>query len=288
MATEPDVTAVLLLSCPDRRGIVAAVANFILEHNGNVVHADQHVDLAPDGSPVFFQRVEFELAGFDVAREDIRTSFVPVAERFGMQTEVRFSDERIPTAIMVSRQPHCLADLLMRWSAGELDCDLRVVVANHPDHAPLCAGLGVPYVCHPVTDNGDQEAAVLATLAEHGAELVVLARYMRILSPRAIAAYPNRIINIHHSFLPAFAGANPYRQAHDRGVKLIGATAHYATDDLDEGPIIDQETVRVSHRDDVAHLTRAGRDLETIVLARAVRAHLEHRILVYGRKTIVF
>jgi formyltetrahydrofolate deformylase len=288
MATEPDVTAVLLLSCPDRRGIVAAVANFILEHNGNVVHADQHVDLAPDGNPVFFQRVEFELAGFDVAREDIRTSFVPVAERFGMQTEVRFSDERIPTAIMVSRQPHCLADLLMRWSAGELDCDLRVVVANHPDHAPLCAGLGVPYVCHPVTDNGDQEAAVLATLAEHGAELVVLARYMRILSPRAIAAYPNRIINIHHSFLPAFAGANPYRQAHDRGVKLIGATAHYATDDLDEGPIIDQETVRVSHRDDVAHLTRAGRDLETIVLARAVRAHLEHRILVYGRKTIVF
>jgi formyltetrahydrofolate deformylase len=288
MATEPDVTAVLLLSCPDQRGIVAAVANFILEHNGNVVHADQHVDLAPDGNPVFFQRVEFELAGFDVAREDIRTSFVPVAERFGMQTEVRFSDERIPTAIMVSRQPHCLADLLMRWSAGELDCDLRVVVANHPDHAPLCAGLGVPYVCHPVTDNGDQEAAVLATLAEHGAELVVLARYMRILSPRAIAAYPNRIINIHHSFLPAFAGANPYRQAHDRGVKLIGATAHYATDDLDEGPIIDQETVRVSHRDDVAHLTRAGRDLETIVLARAVRAHLEHRILVYGRKTIVF
>jgi formyltetrahydrofolate deformylase len=288
MATEPDVTAVLLLSCPDRRGIVAAVANFILEHNGNVVHADQHVDLAPDGNPVFFQRVEFELAGFDVAREDIRTSFVPVAERFGMQTEVRFSDERIPTAIMVSRQPHCLADLLMRWSAGELGCDLRVVVANHPDHAPLCVGLGVPYVCHPVTDNGDQEAAVLATLAEHGAELVVLARYMRILSPRAIAAYPNRIINIHHSFLPAFAGANPYRQAHDRGVKLIGATAHYATDDLDEGPIIDQETVRVSHRDDVAHLTRAGRDLETIVLARAVRAHLEHRILVYGRKTIVF
>jgi formyltetrahydrofolate deformylase len=288
MATEPDVTAVLLLSCPDQRGIVAAVANFILEHNGNVVHADQHVDLAADGSPVFFQRVEFELAGFDVARDDIRTAFAPVAERFEMQTEVRFSDERIPTAIMVSRQPHCLADLLMRWSAGELDCDLRVVVANHPDHAPLCAGLGVPYVCHPVPDAGDQEAAVLATLADHGAELVVLARYMRILSPRAIAAYPNRIINIHHSFLPAFAGANPYRQAHDRGVKLIGATAHYATDDLDEGPIIDQETVRVSHRDDVAQLTRAGRDLETIVLARAVRAHLEHRVLVYGRKTIVF
>jgi formyltetrahydrofolate deformylase len=289
MATESTgVTAVLLLSCPDQRGIVAAVANFIVEHNGNVVHADQHVDLAPDSKPVFFQRVEFELAGFDVARDEIEPAFAPVAERFGMHTDVRFSDERIPTAIMASRQPHCLADLLMRWSSGELDCELRVVVANHPDHAQLCAGLGVPYVCHPVTEDGDQEVAVLATLAEHGVELVVLARYMRILSPRAIAAYPNQIINIHHSFLPAFAGANPYRQAHDRGVKLIGATAHYATDDLDEGPIIDQETVRVSHRDDVAHLTRAGRDLETIVLARAVRAHLEHRVLVYGRKTVVF
>jgi formyltetrahydrofolate deformylase len=280
--------AVLLLSCPDQRGIVAAVANFIAEHDGNIVHADQHLDVAPDGQPVFFQRVEFELAGFSVGRDEIATAFAPVAERFGMAAEVRFTDQRIPTAILVSRQPHCLADLLVRWSSGELDCDVRVVVANHPDHADLCAGLGVPYVHHPVTDDGAQEAAVLATLAAHGVELVVLARYMRILSPRAIAAYPNRIINIHHSFLPAFAGANPYRQAHDRGVKLIGATAHYTTEDLDEGPIIDQETVRVSHRDDVAGLSRAGRDLETTVLARAVRAHLEHRVLVSGRKTIVF
>ena len=205
-----------------------------------------------------------------------------------MQAEVRFTDRPVPTAILASRQPHCLADLLVRWSSGELACDVRVVVANHPDHAALCAGLGVPYVHLPVTPEVDQEAAVLATLADHAVELVVLARYMRILSPRAIAAYPNRIINIHHSFLPAFAGANPYRQAHDRGVKLIGATAHYATDDLDEGPIIDQETMRVSHRDDVARLTRAGRDLETIVLARAVRAHLDHRVLVHGRKTVVF
>jgi formyltetrahydrofolate deformylase len=282
------MTAVLLLSCPDQRGIVAAVANFVAGYNGNIVHADQHVDLAPDGRPVFFQRIEFELADFGLRREEIGTAFEPVAERFGMRVEVRFTDELIPTAIMASRQPHCLADLLVRWSSGELDCDLRVVVANHPDHAELCAGLGVPYVHHPVDGAVDQEGAVLATLAEHGVELVVLARYMRILSSRAIAAYPNRIINIHHSFLPAFAGANPYRQAHDRGVKLIGATAHYATEDLDEGPIIDQETVRVSHRDDVARLTRTGRDLETIVLARAVRAHLEHRVLVYGRKTIVF
>jgi formyltetrahydrofolate deformylase len=282
---------VLLLSCLDQRGIVAAVANFIAEHDGNIVHADQHVDVAPDGREMFFQRVEFELEGFGVARDDIATAFAPLASRFGMDVQLRFTDVRIPTAILVSRQPHCLADLLVRWSSGELDCDLRVVVANHRDHAGLCAGLGVPYVHHPVTGDGDQdaqEAAVLATLAEHAVDLVVLARYMRILSSSAIAAYPNRIINIHHSFLPAFAGANPYRQAHDRGVKLIGATAHYATDDLDEGPIIDQETVRVSHRDDVARMTRAGRDLETVVLARAVRAHLDHRVLVHGRKTIVF
>jgi formyltetrahydrofolate deformylase len=291
MVGSDNPTAVLLLSCVDQRGIVAAVANFIVEHDGNIVHADQHVDVAPNGREMFFQRVEFELDGFAVARDKIEAAFGPVAARFGMDVQLRFTDVRIPTAILVSRQPHCLADLLVRWSSAELDCDLRVVIANHPDHADLCAGLGVPYVHLPVggdDDQRDQEDAVLATLSEHGVDLVVLARYMRILSPRAIAAYPNRIINIHHSFLPAFAGANPYRQAHDRGVKLIGATAHYATDDLDEGPIIDQETVRVSHRDNVARLTRAGRDLETVVLARAVRAHLDHRVLVHGRKTIVF
>ena len=280
-------SAVLLLSCPDQRGLVAAVADFIAGHGGNILHADQHRDVVGERT-VFFQRVEFELDGFGIARDEIAAAFAPIAERFGMTADVRFTDRPIPTALLASRQPHCLADLLVRWSSGELPCDVRVVVANHPDHAGLCAGLGVPYVHLPVTDDDDQESAVLAALAEHDVELVVLARYMRILSPRAIAAYPNRIINIHHSFLPAFAGAHPYRQAHDRGVKVIGATAHYATDELDEGPIIDQDTTRVSHRDDVAALTRAGRDLETAVLARAVRAHLEHRILVHGRKTVVF
>ena len=280
-------SAVLLLSCPDQRGLVAAVANFIADHGGNILHADQHRDVVGDRT-VFFQRVEFELGGFDLPRDEIAASFAPIADRFGMSADVRFTDLPIPTALLASRQPHCLADLLVRWSSGELFCDVRVVVANHPDHADLCAGLGVPYVYVPVTAGGDQESDVLAVLAERQVELVVLARYMRILSPRAVAAYRNRVINIHHSFLPAFAGANPYRQAHDRGVKLIGATAHYATDELDEGPIIDQETVRVSHRDDVAALTRAGRDLETTVLARAVRAHLDHRILVHGRKTVVF
>ena len=278
----------LLLSCADRRGLVAAVANFIADHGGNILHADQHLDVDEDDRKVFFQRVEFELEGLTLSRDEIATAFAPVAARFGMRAEVRFTDQPMPTALLASRQPHCLADLLVRWSSGELPCDVRVVVANHPDHAALCGGLGVPFVHLPVTPDGRQEAAVLDALAAHDVELVVLARYMRILSPAAIARYPNRIINIHHSFLPAFAGANPYRQAHDRGVKLIGATAHYATEHLDEGPIIDQDTVRVSHRDDVARLARAGRDLETTVLARAVRAHLDHRVLVHGRKTVVF
>jgi formyltetrahydrofolate deformylase len=284
-------TAVLLLSCPDDQGIVAAVSDFIARHDGNIVHADQHVDPVGVGAgPVFFQRIEFVLDGFGLARDEIAPAFAPIAERFGMEVALRFSDHRIRTALLASKQPHCLADLLVRWSSGELPCDVSVVVANHPDHAALCAGLGVPFVHLPVDERGQavQEQQVLDTLAEHDTELVVMARYMRVLSPTAIAAYPNRIINIHHSFLPAFIGANPYRQAHDRGVKLIGATAHYATDDLDEGPIIDQATTRVSHRDDVARLTRAGRDLETTVLARAVRAHLEHRVLVYGHKTVVF
>ncbi len=293
MTEQPNDTttsAILLLSCADRRGIVGAVANFIAGHDGNILHADQHVDAVADGA-VFFQRVEFALEGFRVPRDEIEPAFrEAVGDPFGMSVQLRFSDGRVPTAVLASRQPHCLADLLMRWSAGELPADLRVVVSNHPDHAQLCAGLGVPYVHLPVEPGAKatQEAAVRNEHRDHGVELVVRARDRHILSPDFIAEYPHRIINIHHSFLPAFVGASPYRQAHDRGVKLIGATAHYATDELDEGPIIEQETTRVTHRDDVARLTRAGRDLETIVLARAVRAHLEHRILVYGRKTVVF
>jgi len=280
-------SAVLLLSCPDRRGIVAEVANFILEHDGNVLHADQHVDHL-DG--VFFQRVEFDLDSFALGRDDIWPAFAPIADRFAMAAVLRFSDDRLPAAFLASRQPHCLDDLLMRWHSGELPCDLRVVISNHDDHAALCESLGVPFRHLPMTPETKpaQDAALLDHLRSYDVELVVLARYMQIVPPSVTAAYANRIINIHHSFLPAFIGANPYRQAHERGVKLIGATAHYATDDLDEGPIIDQETARVTHRDDVARLTRAGRDLETAVLARAVRAHLEHRVLVYGHKTVVF
>jgi formyltetrahydrofolate deformylase len=284
------MSAVLLLDCPDRPGVVAATADFIARHDGNIVHAEQHVDREGPGDAVFFQRVEFDLDGFGVQRDDIIDAFAPVSERFSMRVRLRFTDRPMPTALMASRQPHCLYDLLGRWRSGELPMDLRVVVSNHPDHADICEHMGVRYVHLPVSPDtrASQERQVLDVLAEHGVELIVLARYMQILSDAFVDHHPMRIINIHHSFLPAFVGANPYRQAHDRGVKLIGATAHYATADLDEGPIIAQETVHVTHRDDVQRLTAKGRDLETTVLARAVRAHLEHRVLVYGRKTVVF
>jgi formyltetrahydrofolate deformylase len=285
------MTAVLLLSCPDQRGVVAATAEFIAAHDGNIVHAEQHVDPGSGSADaVFFQRVEFELDGFGLGRDEIVTAFSPTAQRLGMKVDLRFTDVPTPTAIMASKQPHCLYDLLTRWRGGELPMDLRLIVSNHPDHAGIAEHMGVEYLHLPVTPDTkpEQETQVLAALADRGVELVVMARYMQILSDRFVDAHPSRIINIHHSFLPAFIGANPYRQAYDRGVKLIGATAHYATVDLDEGPIIEQETVHVTHRDDVARLTARGRDLETTVLARAVQAHLEHRVLVHGRKTVVF
>jgi formyltetrahydrofolate deformylase len=278
-------SAVLLISCRDQPGLVHAVAGFVLSLGGNIVHAEQHIDVE---SGVFFQRVEFETADLDTER--IADAFAPVADRFGMAVQVRRSDERPKVGVLVSRQPHCLTDLLARWHSGELPADLATVISNHPDHARLAEFHGLSYHYLPVTPQtrSEQEAAVLDALAAHDVELVVLARYMQILGRRMLDAYPARIINIHHSFLPAFVGARPYHQAQQRGVKLIGATAHYATAELDEGPIIAQDVTPVSHRDSVADLVRKGRDLETVVLARAVRAHLEHRTLVYGNKTIVF
>ncbi|MCB0955175.1 MAG: formyltetrahydrofolate deformylase [Ilumatobacter sp.] len=280
-------TAVMLLTCPDRPGVVAAVANFIAAHGGNIVHAEQHTD-AVEG--IFFQRVEFALDGLDLPREDILDEFRPVAEQFAMEVDLRFTDQRQRVVLLASKQPHCLYDLLTRWRTGELAADLVAVIANHPDHAGICHHMGVPYHHLPVdpADKAAQQQAVLSTLRDLQPDTIVLARYMQILPSFVVEAFPRRIINIHHSFLPAFIGANPYRQAYDRGVKLIGATAHYVTEDLDEGPIIEQSVDRATHRDDVASLTRKGRDLETIVLATAVRAHLEHRVLVYGNKTVVF
>jgi formyltetrahydrofolate deformylase len=278
-------TAILLISCRDQPGLVHAVAGFVLEHGGNIVHAEQHIDVE---SGVFFQRVEFETDDLDTAQ--LSAAFEPVAHRFGMAVQVRRSDERPRVAVLASTQAHCLSDLLARWRSGELPADIVTVVSNHPDHAPLAEFHAVPYHHLPVTaaNHAELQDALLQTLTDCHVDLVVLARYMQILGRRVLDAYPARIINIHHSFLPAFVGARPYHQAQQRGVKLIGATAHYATAELDEGPIIAQDVTPVSHRDAVSDLVRKGRDLETVVLARAVRAHLEHRTLVYGNKTIVF
>jgi formyltetrahydrofolate deformylase len=280
-------TATLLLSCPDQKGLVATMADWVYRHDGNIVHADQHTDAS---EAVFFQRIEFDLEGFDLDRTEIVPALSPLLERFAMRCDVRFSDERPKVAVLVSKQAHCMYDLLARWRMGELEAEIPLVISNHPDHADVAAHFDVEFAHLPVTPESriEQESAMLALLAEHDIDLVVLARYMQVLSAGFVAKYPNRIINIHHSFLPAFAGGRPYHQAHDRGVKLIGVTAHYATAELDEGPIIEQDVARVTHRDSVEDLVRKGRDLEMIVLARAVRAHLAHRVLVYGRKTVVF
>ena len=278
---------VLLVSCPDRPGIVAAVAAFVHEHGGNVVDLQQHTDHT-DGA--FFERVEIELDDVDLSRPDLARAFEPVAARFDMTWSLRFTDERPRVALLASKESHCLYDLLNRWRTRELRVVIPVIISNHPDHAAAAEWYDVPFAHLPVVD-GDrsaQEARVSAVLAEHQIDLVVMARYMQVLSPELCAAWPEAIINIHHSFLPAFQGARPYHQAHERGVKVIGVTAHYATAELDDGPIIDQDVLRVSHRDDVDDLRRKGRDLEVSVLARAVRSHVEHRVLVYGKRTIVF
>ena len=280
-------TARLLLSAPDRPGLVAAVAEFIHHYGGDVTAADQHTD---EEEGMFFQRVEFRLDGFGLSRPELEEAFAQVAVPLDMTWAVRYSDEPRRVAVLVSRQPHCLVDLLGRWYAHELPGQPVLVASNHSDHAGLATSFGLPYHHLPVTKDTRlaQEGQLLELLSGAGVELVVLARYMQILSPQVIDAYPSKVINIHHSFLPAFSGGQPYHQAHARGVKLIGATAHYATAELDQGPIIEQDTARATHRDGVADLARIGRDLETVVLARAVRLHLTDRVLVHGRKTVVF
>jgi formyltetrahydrofolate deformylase len=282
-----DPTGILLVSCPDRPGIVAAVAAFVAEHGGNVTDLQQHTDHT-DGA--FFQRVQFELDRFDLPRADIPSAFAPVAARFGMRWTLGFTDARVRMAILVSKEPHCMQDLLNRWRVGDIEAEIALVASNHPDHADIAAWFNAPYHHLPIVegDKDAQEARLQSLLVDERIDLVVLARYMQVLSPPFCAAWPEQIINIHHSFLPAFQGARPYHQAHERGVKIVGVTAHYATADLDAGPIIDQDVIRVTHRDDVDDLRRKGRDLEVNVLARAVRAHLERRVLVYGRRTVVF
>jgi len=280
-------TAVLLISCPDQKGLVAAVSNFVYRNGGNIVHADQHID---QPQSIFFQRVEWELGGFRLAQEEIGDSFREIAERFQMRWQLRFSSERARMAVFVSKYDHCLLELLNRHRAGEISAEIAAVVSNHPDLEPLVAPFGVPFHVFPITpeNKGTQEERELALLSALRVDLVILARYMQILTPLFVQRYPNRIINIHHSFLPAFIGKQPYHQAYERGVKLIGATSHYVTEELDQGPIIEQDVCRVTHRDSLEELMRKGRELERQVLARSVRWHLLHRVLPYGRKTVVF
>ncbi len=272
----------MLLWGPNRRGLVAEAAAFVTGRGGDIVHADQHTD---SEAGTFFQRIEWRAAEEEDDGE-LRAAVSGLAGTLGMGHRLRRSDEDRPVAVLVSRQAHCLLDLLARWYSGELPGRPAMVVSNHPDHAAVTSSFGLPF--HHVPAGPTQEDIIVELLTAAEVEAVVLARYMRILSPGMLAHWPEAVINIHHSFLPAFVGSRPYHQAHARGVKLIGATAHYATADLDQGPIIEQDVTRVTHRDDVDALVHAGRDLETTVLARAVRWHLSDRVLVYDRKTVVF
>ncbi len=284
--TKP-ATAKLLIACPDRSGIIAAVAGFIAAHKGNIVEADQHSDPLENA---FFMRVEIEREGFDLSSNLFPVVWQPLAERFQMRWRMEWGDRPKRMAVMVSKESHCISDLLWRWSSGELRVELPLVVSNHPDLQELVTRSGVAFQYLPVSSGGkkQQERQVLELFDAQKVDFVVLARYMQVLSRSFVAAYRDRIINIHHSFLPAFAGARSYHQAFDRGVKIIGATSHFVTDVLDDGPIIAQGTLPVDHRDSVEDLVRKGRDLERVVLATAVHQHVEDKILISGRKTIVF
>ncbi len=280
-------SVVLLIHCKDRKGIVARVSGFIHDFGGNILDSDHHTD---EETNEFLMRMEFAAEGLQIPPDEIAAAFAPVAKTFEMRYEVRPSSRRTRVAMLVSKQDHCLADLLQRYKRDELHIDIPVIISNHDTCAGWAELFKIPFSFCPVTKETkpEQEQQVLSLLKDHRVELLVMARYMQILSASFLSQIGCPVINIHHSFLPAFMGANPYRQAYDRGVKIIGATAHYATDDLDEGPIIEQDVIRVGHRDTVDDLVRKGRDLEEIVLARAVRRHVERRVLVYGRKTVVF
>jgi formyltetrahydrofolate deformylase len=278
-------SAVLLIDCPDRKGLVARVSGLLYERGANILHADQHIDRELG---LFFMRVEWELNGFDLAA--FKAVFAPMAAELGMTWKLTSSARPPRIALFCSQYLHCMADLLHRWRTGELVCEIPVIVSNHREAENLAAFYGVPFEFMLMTSQTrpEVEAQQLELLARHEVELVVLARYMQILSPQFVAHYPAAIINVHHSFLPAFTGAKPYHAAHARGVKLIGATSHYVTEVLDDGPIIEQDVARISHRDQVEDLVARGRDLERMVLSRAVRWHLDRRILCYGNKTVVF
>jgi len=282
---KPAIT--LLISCPDQPGIVAATSRFIFEHNGNIIESDQHSTNKQDDA--FFMRICFGEEGFRLNPSELALAFSPIADQFHMKWSVHYTRQRKRAVIFVSKFDHCLTDLLWRWKSGELAMDIPFIISNHPNMEPLAHMYDIPYYHFPVrpeTRNEDQQR--ILELLQGKTDFLILARYMQIIEPFFVAAYPNSIINIHHSFLPAFVGANPYQRAFDRGVKLIGATAHYITDNLDEGPIISQDVIRCNHRDTVDDLIRKGKEVERRVLAEAVRLHTEDRVLIYQNKTIVF
>lgn len=280
-------TATLLLSCPDKKGIVATVANFLYTHHANILHADEHQDSEKN---LFFLRTEWDLTDFSLTKEEFLVLFSTIAHEFAMDWKLVYSDNKPTIAIFVSQEEHCLADLLYRHKSGELSCTIAVIVSNHPTAKALADFYEIPFYQISITPDSkpEIEQQILSYLKEKHVQTTVLARYMQILSEQFITTFGNPIINIHHSFLPAFIGAKPYHQAYERGVKIIGATAHYVTAELDQGPIIEQDILRVSHRDTIENLVQKGKDIEKIVLSRAVKLHIENRILRYANKTVVF
>lgn len=280
-------TATLLLSCPDRKGLVAAVANLLVKYGINILDAKQHTDL---DAGLFFHRVHFDMAEMTISRDELNTALTDEFAKYDMTWKLAFADNKPRVAIFVSKYEHCIYDLLLRHKVGELDCEIPLIISNHEDLRYFADVFNIPYHVFPINrDNkAEQEAKEIALLREHNIDLIVMARYMQVLSDDFIREFPNQVINIHHSTLPAFKGAKPYHQAYERGVKLIGATAHYATADLDEGPIIAQGVEDSSHSDTIDDMVRKGRDIERVTLAKAVRAHLNNQIVVYGHRTIVF
>ena len=281
-------TAKLLLHCPDKPGIMAEVTDFITVNKGNIIYLDQYVDHVEN---IFFMRIEWELKNFLIPQEKIEDYFATLyAQKYEMFFRLYFSDTKPRMAIFVSKMSHCLFDLLARYTAGEWNVEIPLIISNHPDLQHVAERFGIPFYLFPITKETkeEQEKKEMELLAKHKVNFIVLARYMQVISERMIDAYPNRIINIHHSFLPAFVGARPYHAAFERGVKIIGATSHYVTTELDAGPIIEQDVVRITHKDTVEDLVNKGKDLEKIVLSRAVQKHIERKVLAYKNKTVIF
>ena len=281
-------TAILLIHCPDRKGLVATVTNFIHENDGNILYFDQHVDFQRQ---MFFMRVEWNLSSFKICADNLKDIFQEsIAERFGMQWELHFSDNIPRMAIFISKLPHCLYDILSRYQSGEWRVEVPLIISNHPDLESVANAFNIDYHLFPITKENklEEERKQIALLKAYNIDFIVLARYMQILTEGFVSNYSNKIINIHHAFLPAFPGAKPYHSAYECGVKIIGATSHYVTAELDTGPIIEQDVARVSHSDSVEELIRKGRDLEKIVLSRAIWNHIQHKILVYGNRTVIF